>query len=70
MSDKYEEYICLINAEEQYSLWFAWKAIPDGWKQVGPRGSKEECLKYIKGAWTDMRPKSLREKMDRITNMS
>jgi len=67
MSDTHEKYICLINTEEQYSLWFAWKAIPDGWKQVGPTGSKEECLEYIKKVWTDMRPKSLREKMDQLT---
>ena len=25
MSEDNEEYICLINEEEQYSIWFAWK---------------------------------------------
>ena len=59
-----EEYICLINEEEQYSLWFAWKEIPSGWKQVGPKGKKEKVLAYVKENWTDMRPKSLREKME------
>ena len=63
MTEKQEEHICLINDEEQYSLWFAWKEIPLGWKQVGPKGSKEICLEYIKKVWTDMRPKSLREQM-------
>ncbi|CAH2559758.1 MULTISPECIES: MbtH family protein [Pseudomonadati] len=67
MSDKHETYICLINEEEQYSLWFAWKPIPHGWKQVRPKGSKEECLQYINQVWTDMKPKSLREKMDKLT---
>lgn len=62
-----EDYICLINAEEQYSLWFAWKKIPLGWKKVGPQGNKDVCLQYIKEMWTDMRPKSLREMMDRET---
>ena len=65
--DSYEEeYICLINEEEQYSIWFAWKDIPEGWRPVGPKGSKKICLDYIEEVWTDMRPKSLRDKMDNI----
>ena len=55
-----EEYICLINDEEQYSLWFSWKKIPPGWTNVGPKGSKITCLNFIKEVWVDMRPKSLR----------
>ena len=55
-----QEYICLINEEEQYSIWFAWKEIPLGWKQVGSQGSKKEVLEYIKKVWTDMTPKSIR----------
>lgn len=65
MEEDNEEYICLINEEEQYSLWFAWKKIPLGWKQVGPTGNKQVCLDYIKEVWTDMRPKSLRDEMNR-----
>lgn len=34
-----EEYICLINQEEPYSKWFAWRDIQLGWKQVEPKGS-------------------------------
>jgi len=64
MSEDNEEYICLINDEEQYSIWFAWKEIPYGWKRVGPIGSKEEVLQYVGKEWIDMRPKSLRDKMD------
>lgn len=63
MTEEQEEYMCLINEEEQYSLWFAWKKIPLGWKQVGQKGSKQECLEYIARVWTDMRPKSLKEQM-------
>ena len=63
MTEEQEEYICLINDEEQYSLWLAWKDIPSGWKQVGPkRASKEECLAYIKDVWKDMRPKTLKNR--------
>ena len=42
-----EEYICLINEEEQYSIWFAWKEIPLGWERVGPKGTKQEILNYV-----------------------
>jgi MbtH protein len=54
------EYEVLVNHEEQYSLWLAGKAVPNGWKRVGPRGSRSVCLDYINEVWTDMRPLSLR----------
>lgn len=59
-----EQYKCLINEEEQYSLWPSYKEIPIGWKQIGPEGDKQTVLDYIKDNWKDMRPKSLREKMN------
>jgi MbtH protein len=34
-----------------------------GWHDAGKTGTKEECLAYIKEVWTDMRPLSLRKKM-------
>ncbi|HXR19833.1 MAG TPA: MbtH family NRPS accessory protein [Steroidobacteraceae bacterium] len=55
-----DDWIVLINDEEQYSLWPASNAIPAGWRAVGPRGSKAETLAYVEMHWTDMRPKSLR----------
>lgn len=57
-------YIVLINHEEQYSLWPHGKAVPDGWRTVGKEGSKDDCVKYVDEVWTDMRPLSLRKKMD------
>jgi MbtH protein len=59
-----DEYICLVNNEGQYSIWFASKEIPLGWKKEGPKGSKEICLEYIKNTWLDMRPLSLRKQME------
>lgn len=50
----------VISLEEQYSIWPASKRIPAGWKDAGKKGSKEECLAYIKEVWIDMRPQSLR----------
>ena len=57
-------YKVVVNHEEQYSIWFADREPPAGWREVGKEGSKEECLTYINDVWTDMRPLSLRKQMD------
>jgi MbtH protein len=57
-------YKVVVNHEEQYSIWLADKENPLGWKDVGKSGLKAECLEYIKEVWTDMRPLSLRKKME------
>ena len=31
---------------------------------TGVAGTKEECLAHVKEVWTDMRPLSLRKKME------
>ncbi len=56
-------YKVVINSEEQYSIWPANRENAMGWKDAGKTGTKEECLAYIQEVWTDMRPKSLRDKM-------
>lgn len=62
--DRYSTFKVVMNHEEQYSIWPAHKENPLGWKDSGPQGSKEECLKYIEEVWTDMRPLSLRRAME------
>lgn len=57
-------YTVVVNYEEQYSIWPEYREIPPGWKAAGKTGSKAECLEYIKEVWTDMRPLSLRKKME------
>ena len=57
-------YKVVVNHEEQYSIWPADKANPLGWNDVGKSGTKAECLAYIQEVWTDMRPLSLRKKME------
>jgi MbtH protein len=57
-------YNVVVNHEEQYSIWPADRENPLGWKSVGKHGNKQECLAYIEEVWTDMRPLSLRRKMD------
>ena len=51
----------VVNDEEQYSIWFADRPLPLGWRGVRRTGTKQECLEYIDEVWTDMRPKSVRE---------
>jgi MbtH protein len=57
-------YKVVVNDEAQYSIWPAQKENPLGWTDKGKIGSKSECLAYINEAWTDMRPLSLRRKME------
>jgi MbtH protein len=57
-------YKVVVNHEEQYSIWPAHRENPLGWTDVGKQGTKAECLEYIKEVWTDMRPLSLRKKME------
>ncbi|MFP3989074.1 MbtH family NRPS accessory protein [Streptomyces sp. E11-3] len=54
----------VLNDEEQYSIWAAEREIPAGWRAEGTEGTREECLTRISEVWTDMRPRSLRERMD------
>jgi MbtH protein len=62
-ADDVRTYTVLVNDEEQYSLWLADLAVPDGWRAVGKVGTKQECLDYVRAVWTDMRPLSLRKAM-------
>src|SRR5918912_1492837 len=57
-------YKVVVNHEEQYSIWPAHRENALGWRDAGKSGTKEECLAYIKEVWTDMRPLSLRKKME------
>ncbi len=61
-------YKVVVNGEEQYSIWPADRENALGWKDAGKSGTKAECLDYIKEVWTDMRPLSLRKKMQEMGN--
>lgn len=63
--DENGEFCVLVNHEEQYSLWPTFREVPGGWKKVGPEGARQECLDWIEANWTDMRPKSLVEAMEK-----
>jgi MbtH protein len=57
-------YKVVVNHEEQYSIWPADKDNPLGWRDAGKSGTKAECLAHIKEMWTDMRPLTLRRRME------
>lgn len=60
-------YMVVVNHEEQYSIWAEESGTPPaGWRTVDKSGSKKECLDYIEEVWTDMRPLSLRKKMEEM----
>jgi MbtH protein len=56
-------YAVVVNDEEQYSIWPVGRDVPAGWTATGTEGVKADCLEHINQVWTDMRPRSLRERM-------
>jgi MbtH protein len=63
--DKTINYFVVINDEEQYSIWPADRRQPPGWYVAGEARPRDECLEYIEQVWTDMRPRSVREALER-----
>jgi MbtH protein len=63
-SEDNEQHKVVVNHEEQYSIWPDGRANPLGWHDEGTRGTRSACLAHIESIWTDMRPRSLRERMD------
>lgn len=58
-------FFVLVNDEGQHSLWPVFAEVPAGWKTVFGEAGREQCLEYIETNWTDMRPKSLIEAMEK-----
>ena len=59
-----EEFKVVLNDEDQYSIWPVSRANPAGWRDEGTTGSRDKCLAHIERVWTDMRPRSVRERME------
>lgn len=60
------KYKVVINHEEQYSIWPVDRENALGWNDEGKIGTKKECLSHIKEVWADIRPLSLRKKMEKL----
>jgi MbtH protein len=63
--EEIDTYLVVLNDEEQYSIWRKDRELPAGWRPEGMQGTRDECLAHIDKIWTDMRPLSLRQRMDR-----
>ncbi|GAA3000935.1 MbtH family protein [Actinokineospora diospyrosa] len=63
MFDSTGTFQVVLNDEEQYSLWPVDRDLPAGWRADGTTGTQEDCLAHIDLVWTDMRPRSLRDRM-------
>jgi MbtH protein len=57
-------YKVVVNDEEQYSIWPVDRENALGWRDAGKSGTKTDCLAYIREVWSDLRPLSLRKKME------
>ena len=55
------EFHVVINDQQQYSIWPAYRPLPAGWNMAGVSGNKAQCLEHINQVWTDQRPKRLRD---------
>ena len=58
--------VVLNRHEETYAIWPVDYELPNGWETIGFSGTKQECLDHIAILWTDMRPLSLRKRMEEM----
>jgi MbtH protein len=68
--DENGEFYALVNREGQHSLWPTFAEVPAGWTVVHGPGSRRSALDHIEAGWTDLRPKSLVEHMERAATSS
>ncbi|MDT0454467.1 MbtH family NRPS accessory protein [Streptomyces sp. DSM 41527] len=62
--ERAREWAVVVNDEEQYSVWPVDRPAPEGWHATGQHGTREECLEHIAQVWIDMRPLSLRKRLE------
>ncbi|RJQ72969.1 MbtH family protein [Pseudonocardiaceae bacterium YIM PH 21723] len=56
-----EQFLVLVNQENQHSLWPGFADVPEGWNTVFGPGPRQEALDYVEQHWTDITPSSLLE---------
>ncbi|MEU3495696.1 MbtH family NRPS accessory protein [Kitasatospora cineracea] len=57
-------YRVVVNDEEQHALWPDGTDLPAGWRPEGFAGSEEECTAHVDQVWPDIRPLSVRRRLD------
>lgn len=58
-------FLVLVNDEGQYSLWPSFADVPPGWTVAMEEDTRQAALDYVEKHWTDMRPRSLIEAMEK-----
>lgn len=58
--DESLDFLVLLNARQQYSLWPAFCDVPAGWQSVSGPHTRADCIRYIEENWHDMRPAELK----------
>jgi MbtH protein len=58
--DESDEFIVLANAEEQFSLWPAFRAPPAGWTVAWPGGTLQACVDWIEERLANAAHKAVR----------
>ncbi|WP_018501437.1 MbtH family protein [Parafrankia discariae] len=68
--DENGTFFVLVNSEGQHSLWPSFAVVPAGWTVVHGEETRQSCLDYVEANWTDLRPRSLVEQMERGASAS
>ncbi|MDN3292799.1 4-hydroxyphenylpyruvate dioxygenase [Streptomyces ficellus] len=63
--DEHAAFSVLVNAEGQHSLWPAAATVPQGWTVAHPPADRATSLAYVNEHWTDLRPRSLAQRLRR-----
>ena len=63
LDDDSASFLVLVNDEVQHSLWPTFADVPKGWRVVYGESDRAAYLDYIDQNWTDIRPRSLRERL-------
>jgi MbtH protein len=58
-------FLVLVNDEGQHSLWPSFADVPAGWQVAAGPDDRGACVAHIEQHWTDMRPRSLVQKLSR-----
>jgi uncharacterized protein YbdZ (MbtH family) len=56
-------FFVLVDDEEQHDRWPGFVDVAAGWRVVYGGVDRAGCLDYVEQDWTDVRPKSLRERL-------
>ncbi|MFF4160350.1 MbtH family protein [Streptomyces sp. NPDC001678] len=62
-------FLVLVNDEGQHSLWPSFSDVPAGWAIARGPGTRAEALAHVEENWTDMRPKSLVARYERVAEV-